>query len=313
MRIYTFIALLLLLFCIGSCSESVKSKKTAITVEASLIHPYYFQDEIGQQLNFPFWFNDSILRKRKIETITHVIYGSALDSDSGNDRVERLPKKNIIYHFNTNGELIQVTQTSFSEGIIIANHNFFLKKSKWPYFYYVIPDDEHLGLESSNHLFIPVAKKKNVIQYDDEFYDERLHYIENENYFGALSVDSIANPSPKDWVILGSPIRPLKKYKVINKVKEKQVTTFEYWNKNYPKVVINPEFPFINKRYFVYDKGRFNGYLDSVFIDNDFVTMISTKIKYATNGLPVTVEHIKNHVGTTQPFKKIEEFKYSYF
>ena len=282
-------------------------------VKASLIHPYFFQDDLGQQLNFPLWFNDSILRAEKIETITHVIYGSALDSDAENDRVERLPKRTVVYRFNKSGILTNVTQTSYSEGIIIANHNFYIKKSKWPYYHYIIPDEEHLGIESANHIYTPVAKKKNVIQYDDEFYDERLHYIENNKFFGALSVDSIANPSSQDWVILGSPLKPLKKYKVVNKVKETQVTTYEYWNKNYPKVVVNPEFPFINKRYFVYNQGQFNGYVDSVFIDKDFVTMISTKIKYEKSGLPFKVEHIKNHVGTTQPFKKLEEFKYSYF
>ena len=313
MKHYLFIIVLLSSFCFSSCSETVTSKKPDVTVNASLIHPYFFQDDLGQQLNFPLWFNDSILRKKKIETITHVIYGNPLDSDSENDWVERLPKKTIVYRFDPNGELTNVTQTSYSEGIIIANHNFFVKPSRWKYFHYVIPDDEHLGMESANHLYTPVSKKKNVTQYDDEFYDERLHYIENEKFFGALSVDSIANPTSKDWVILGSPIKPFKKYKVVNKVKEKQVTTFEYWNKNYPKVVVNPEFPFINKRYFVYTQGQFKGYVDSVFIDKDFVTMITTKIKYEKNGLPIKVEHIKNHVGTTQPFKKLEEFKYSYF
>jgi hypothetical protein len=313
MKPNAIITLLSICFLIGSCAPKTKEKQQDIKVRASLIHPFYFQDEIGQQYNFPLWFNDSIIRARKIETLTHVIYVNPLDSDSQNDWVERLPKKTIVYRFDPNGQLTNVTQTAYSEGIIIANHNFYLKKSRWPYFYYVIPDDEHLGIESANHLYIPAAKKKNVTQYDDEIYDERLHYIENEKYYGALSVDSIANPSPTDWVILGSPFKPNKKYKVVNKVKETQVTTYEYWNGNYPKVVVNPEFPFTNKRYFVYDKGIFAGYRDSVFIDKDFVTMISTKIKYEKNGLPITVEHIKNHVGTTRPFKKIEEFKYTYY
>jgi len=313
MKFLAPLILIVILCCGSSCTQKNKEKTPDITVKPSLLHPFYFQDEIGQQYNFPLWFNDSIIRAKKIETLMHVIYGNPLDSDSENDWVERLPKKTIVYRFDLNGKLTNVTQTSYSEGIIIANHNFFLKKSRWPYFYYVIPDDEHMGIESTNHFYIPAAKKKNVTQYDDEFYDERLHYIENEKYFGALSVDSIAKPSPNDWVILGSPLKPQKKYKVVNKVKETQVTTYEYWNANYPKVVINPEFPFTNKRYFVYDQGIFKGYLDSVFIDKDFVTMIRTKIKYEKSGLPITVEHIKNHVGTTRPFKKIEEFKYTYY
>lgn len=313
MKPVAIILLLSIFWCMNACSVKEKTKKVTVSVKPSLIHPFYFQDDIGQQYNFPLWFNDSILRAKKIETLTHVIYGSALDSDTENDRVERLPKKTIVYRFNTNGEPTQVTQTSFSEGIIIASHNFFLKKSKWNYFYYVLPDEEHLGLESANHLYVPVAKKKNVTQYDDEFYDERLHYIADKRFFGALSVDSIAQPSPNDWIILGSPLKPQKKYKVVNKVKETHVTTFEYWNKNYPKVVINPEFPFINKRYFLYSDGIFKGYIDSVFIDNDFVTMISTKVNYEKGGLPISVQHIKNHVGTTQPFRKVEEFKYTYY
>lgn len=312
MRKPAFLLLLALTVSMTSCESFRKKKNVEIKVKASLIHPFYFQDDIGQTLNFPFWFNDSIIRSRKIETITHITYGSALDTDEENDLVERLPKKSIIYKFNELGELIQVTQTSFSEGIIIANHNFYIRKSKWPLYHYVIADEEHLGLESANHIFTPKAKKKNVTQYDDEYYEERLHYISNEKYFGALSVDSIAHPSAKDWVILGTPDRPTKKYKVKNKVKEKQVTTYEYWNDNYPKVIVNPEFPFTNRRYFSYQNGLLSGYTDSVFIDKDLVTVITTKMKYK-NGLPVNVEHIKNHEGTEQPFKKIEEFKYSYF
>lgn len=296
-----------------SCETKTTEKAEKIVVKPTLIHPLYFQEDIGQNLNFPFWFNDSIIVANKIKTITHTIFGSALDEDEENDRVEQLPRKNIVYTFNENGKLIQVAQTTFSEGIIIAYHNYFIKKSKIPGYYFVLADDEHLGLESVNKIYSPFAFRKNVLQFDEEFYDERLSFIANKDYFGALSVDSIAKPSPKDWVILGTPERPVKRYKVLNKVKEQQVTTYEYWNKNYPKVVINPEFPFTNKRYFNYEHSIFVGYTDSVFIDKEFVTTVRTELRFRKNLLPIEISHIKSHKDSQLPFKKIEQFSYTYY
>lgn len=296
-----------------ACSQLKKQKAEQVHAKPCLIHPLFFQDDISQSLNFPFWFNDSIIRSQKIATLTYTSYGSALDTDAENDRVEQLPKKATVFSFNRNGKLISVAQTVYSEGIIISNHTFHVKGSSFPYFAYIVSDEEHMGMESAVRILIPLYKKKNVMQYDDEINDERFHFISNVKYHGALSVDSIAHPAQRDWVILGTPNRPVKKYKVKNKVSEKQVTTYTYWNGNYPKSTINPEFPFTNKRTFLYKNGLFNGYIDSTFIDEEFVTLIQTEISYDKKQLPVEVNHSKNHVGGGPFFKKTERISYTFY
>lgn len=303
-------ALILCLAALFSCSGKSKKNKESVVVQPTLIHPLFFQDEINQLVNFPFWFNDSIIRAKNIQQIRFISFGSALDLDEENDRIEELPKKTILYTFNAQGKLIAIQETTFSEGIIISNQSYKVTPSRIPAFSYLIPDEEHLGMENSTYLLVPVAFKPNVLQFDNEDFNERYHFIANKKYFGALSVDSIAHPRSSDWVVLGTYSRPEKKYKVQNKVREYQVTTYEYWNSNYPKATINDEFPFTKKRTYTYRKGIFTGYVDSTFIDQEFVTKINTNIYYDKNQLPVHIEHIKKHSEGTQFFKKQEQFEY---
>lgn len=307
------ITALLILLLAGSCAERKKIKAESVQVKATLIHPFFFQEEVLQLVNFPFWFNDSIIRANKIQTIKHIIFGSALDLDDSNDRIEELPKKTVVYTFNEQGKLTGMQQTIFSEGIIISNQSFKVKQTRNPVFSYIIPAEEHLGMDHSLFMLIPMKRKTNVQQFDNEQYNERYHFITNKKYFGALSVDSIAHPETNDWIILGSPTRPTKKYKVKNKVREYQVSNYHYWNSNFPKQIESDEFPFIRKRTFSYSGGLFTGYVDSTFIDEEFITKISTVIYYDKKQLPVHVEHIKTHTQGDQFFKKREQFEYTYF
>lgn len=303
----------LLLLLAGSCQEQKKTRTESIQVKATLIHPFFFQEEVSQLVNFPFWFNDSIIRTNKIHTIKHIIFGSALDLDESNDRIEELPKKAVVYTFNEQGKLIGMQQTIFSEGIIISNQSFKVKQTRNPVFSHIIPSEDHLGMDHSLFMLIPMKKKTNVQQFDNEEYNERYHFITNKKYFGGLSVDSIAHPETNDWIILGSPTRPTKKYKVKNKVREYQVSNYQYWNQNFPKEVETDEFPFIRKRTFTYHNGIFKGYVDSTFIDTEFITKISTVVYYGNNMLPEHVEHIKTHTEGDQFFKKQEQFEYTHF
>ncbi len=297
---------------IAACEGMRRPKKQEVSVRPTLIHPFFFQDEVAQVLNFPFWFNDSILREEKINTITWITYGSPLDTDDENDRIEKLPKRTVVYTFNRTGKPVSIQQTDFSEGIIISSSTLTLKPLGNSGYYSVSEGDNLFGVENNAYVVVRLAGKKNVKQFDNEETDERLHYIADEKFHTPLSVDSIAKPEPNDWIILGAQDRPLKRYKVQNKVREKQVTTYSYWNGNFPKQTINDEFPFTKKRSYTYKNGVFSGYVDSTFIDNSFVTSSITTIRYK-QGLPVSVVHIKQHSENENAFRKTEAFQYTRF
>jgi len=306
------LACALVLSSIGSCEGLRHKKKQEIAVKPTLIHPFFFQDEIAQVLNFPFWFNDSIIREQKINTITWITYGSKLDTDDENDRIEHLPKRTVVYVFNRAGKPVSMQQTDFSEGIIISSSTLTLKPLGNSGYYSVSEGDNLFGVENNAYVVVRSGNKKNVKQYDNEETDERLHFIANEKFHSPLSVDSIAKPEANDWIILGTYNRPLKRYKVQNKVREKQVTTYTYWNGNFPKQTVNDDFPFTKKRSYTYRNGTFSGYIDSTFIDNSFVTSSITSIHYK-NGLPTSVVHIKQHSESENSFRKTEAFQYTRF
>lgn len=278
-----------------------------------LVHPLFFNEETAQSINFPFWFNDSIIQANGIVSIKWTYFGSVLDDDDQNDRIERLPKKVMLYSFSNVGILSHLQQTDFFEGIIISNQDFSFRGTKVPYYFLVTRSENRFGVENTTHLLLPFKRSKNVLQFDNENKTERWHFIAKNKFHGALSVDSIAHPKPNDWVILGTPNKPLKRYKVYNKVKEKQVTTFSYLQGNFPITVVSDDYPFTRKRTFRYSStGKLEGFIDSTFIDEHFVTDVATSIQYNQQGFPVKIYRKKGHGKDTQTSASFETIHYEF-
>lgn len=294
-----------------ACRTKQSDKTGTSKLRPTLIHPLYFQDEIAAVINFPFWFNDSIIRKNNIESFELLTYGSVVDEEANE---KKFPKKSVHYHFNKSGHLSYIQQTNFSEGIIISHQTFEIIESLKPPYHGVKRLNNTYGIENSSYLIIPFKYKVNVHQFDNNQKGERLHYIANEKYAGALSVDSIASPGPSDWIIIGTPERPIKRYRVKNKVSESAVTHYTYKTDNLPSNTTNEDFPFTKKRSYNYGKnGVFSGYTDSTFIDNTFVTRNLNVLLYNKKGLPIGIVHKKDHVDGTANFISKEIIRYNYF
>lgn len=294
-----------------ACGTKQPEKTSTTALKSTLIHPLFFQDEVAAVINFPFWFNDSIVRKNNIESFEILTYGSVADEEVGE---KKFPKKSVHYHFNKKGHLSYIQQTNFSEGIIISHQTFEIIESLKPPYHGVKRLNNTYGIENSSYLIIPFKYKVNVHQFDNNQKGERLHYIPNEKYVGALSVDSIASPGPSDWIIIGTPERPIKRYRVKNKVSESAVTHYSYKTDNLPANTTNEDFPFTKKRSYNYGKnGVFTGYTDSTFIDNTFVTRNLNVLLYNKKGLPIGIVHKKDHVDGTANFISKEIIRYNYF
>lgn len=307
-----YIGLLVLMGFIIGCSTTFKKRVQHKEAKPNLIHPLYFQEELASFINFPFWFNDSIIKANNIESIQHVIFTSTHEDDL--EENTPFPKKTIRYTFDKKGYLIHIQYTDYSEGIIISHQSYQIIGTKYPYYTAAIRLDNTLGVENSSYLVVPYKRKKNVLQFNNHAKKERIHFIQKKRFWGPLSVDSIAKPKPTDWIVLGTPYKPEKRFKVKNTVKESDVTTYAYLNNNFPTEIISGEYPFTKKRTFDYSKkGRFLGFVDSTFIDVEFITRSTTRLNYNQKGLPVNITKIKGHATGQKVYITKEVISYTTF
>lgn len=313
MQKYSCVYLIFLVLSLASCSTAVLPTKSTTHMQPTLLHPLYFQDEVSAMLNFPFWFQDSILKQQHIQSCTITTYGS---SSSSEEEVKKtpFPKKSVCYTFDHFGHLIHIQLTDFFEGIIISHQSFQIIPSSNSYYFGVKRLDNTYGIENNSYLIVPFKTKKNVVQFDNNMKSERLHYIENKAFWGALSVDSITNAKPTDWIILGTPKRPEKRYRVKNTVTERNVTHYTYYNSNFPNVTISEDYPFTKKRTFLYNRaGLFTGYIDSTFIDAIFVTRGLNYIHYDKDKKPTLITHSKGHADGANSYRSKELITYTFY
>ena len=78
-------------------------------------------------------------------------------------------------------------------------------------------------------------------------------------------------------------------------------------------MITNEDYPFFKKRYFNYNRGHFNGYIDSTFIDETFVTSVKSLIYYDSKRLPTKIIHKKEHAEGVNNYQTHELFTYTYY
>lgn len=316
MKRYCVYLLLLAGFALSNCTEKKKVQVREAEIVADLIHPLYFQEEISSLINFPFWFNDSIVAQQKIKQLTITSFKGVISDTSvynPDSEDETFPKRTLVYTFNQAGRLVQLQITDFSEGIVISNQSFQINTPGQLDYCEAVQKDNLYGVENNTFTYDPVKLTSAYASFEASNDLDLIHFILDKTYFGPLSVDSMASPLPNDWVILGSPNKPVKRYKVRNKVKETSISNYDYYNGNYPKLITNEDYPFFKKRYFNYQHGHFNGYIDSTFIDETFVTSVKSLIYYNDKRLPTKIIHKKEHLEGVNNYQTHELFDYTYY
>lgn len=314
-------AALLLLF---SCGEKPAKKPRAQTVKTPLIHPLFFQEEIASQLNFPFWFSDSLVREYGIETLTWTVYGSTELDEENDPQQEGAQRTTTVYTFDRNGMLIGLERKHFSEGLTISTSRYAISPTGGKG-YCPIKRVMPLGLSAEGidpggpatepfSFLRQVTNRSRILQYDDDLTDVRYHFFPEKKYRGPLSIDSIGHPGSADWIIWGTPVRPEKRYQVRNTVTESHVTHYRYVQGNYPSKITWSDYPFTQKRYFSYSKsGIFTGFIDSTFIDDSFITRNVTWFDLDKHNSPVQITHRKGHADAGTNYQTVEKIRYTYF
>lgn len=295
------------------CSEEKRRTllKKKVTFQSSLFNMQHYFSDHEHSMSFPLWFNEKILTEKKIKEIRIKVYPSS----QGVDVIEDSPKNTKVYTFNEDGEVISVLFEQFYENTKVGSYLFdystgkdengFSKVEKT-----VGPNSDQ---KASEHYSIYEKEKygDKFLIYKDEFSGDYLFYMLNRKNWGALSVDSIFNPTVEDKIVFGTPFIPFKSYRVENVVKELDVIEFNYDKSDaFVQEIKYDEYPFRNKRTITYDKkGLCVGFVDSTFSGQKFLKAELTSFKMESE-LPVKIVHKSKSNESSSNYFHVETIEY---
>ncbi|MCE2742138.1 MAG: hypothetical protein LW701_00960 [Fluviicola sp.] len=322
----------LLFIVVFSCSNKKKEKKELLgQSKSSIFNLNTLLTEDENDVSFPIWFTDSIIKAHKIKKITRKSF--KLDREVQNPLKSihgAVPREMREYYFNQFGAIIQLNVHYYYDDREIGSILFSYTGEKDAYGYSQVKrktivtktakrisetheffDPEVRELDFKMHVKRKGAKK--YLAYQDMETGDFSYFLLNSNYWGTLSVDSILKPDPKDIIGWGTPLFPSKKYQVSNKVKEQNVKMFIYDKQSgkFPDYWLKKVYPFDYKRSFIYNrKGICNGYIDSTFADEVFVTRMISNFHLNKKGEPIRIVHQKENASNDKEYFSIETYTY---
>lgn len=298
----------------ASCGEDEPVLQHEPKKTAQWINPLFFNNDFEHELNFPLWFNDSLIRAHQIYKITKRIYPHIVgDTSEINDYHQAIPKEKIEYYFDPNGMVDQVVLYSYFDDREIARATFvyqgnmlatgyrkvvampFISLTKDP-----IRDEFTTELyRDKTHQYSLLSfemEKKKFASYVDLEKGNHLFVLKHKKNWGPLSVDSIVNPMKQDWVVLGTMRKPYKRYQVENTVRERNIYIYDYWNSGVVKRRIKKTYPFEYRRSYLFGKkNEWKGYIDSTFSEGSFITRTEHQILFDAYERPVEINHRKSN------------------
>lgn len=284
----------LIFIILTSCDDSSELAKKTIQVPPSLVHPLILDGGCRGLINFPFWFNDSIIHAQGIKEIDWIEYESFIAGEAIKEPIQ--PKTHFVFRFNDEGYISRYEQFDFDNGIRVSRQLYFLSSLNKMGYSRVKAARKIKNTLCKQPIYTPTKSNERLASYEHKPTMHQLHFLLNDYFHSPLSVDSIAHPTPHDWVILGRPEKPIKRYQVRNTVKERNITSYTYHNDNYPKRIVSDHYPFTRKSHFNYSKsGRFKGCTDTIFIEKTAVTIEKTNIIYDSLNRPIRIHFSKGH------------------
>jgi hypothetical protein len=309
-----------------SCGTGEKNLNSGNRVEspkAFLFRMQHFFTESENLMSFPLWFEDSIIASNGISHFSREIFHISLNSGGETEEKELDLREKRDYFFNKAGTLDSMVIQYFFDDLKIGIVSFYYdeKLDKNGFCKMVrrlirIPGDGGLtSAELPFHLFNQRWSSNKFLSFKDQGSGIKYHYMLNKKYYGPLSVDSIINPGPDDVVFLGSPLRPEKKYSVVNKVHERNVHLYDYFEDSENlKSYTRSEFPFDVKRNILYGKNGFcTGYVDSTFSDRNFLTRTTNNFTLNKNKLPIRLDRLKENQESKSSLVSVEKYEYEFF
>jgi hypothetical protein len=313
------LAILVLFACNGNRESGLLRKKLAVQPELFQLQTLFTDAE--QHVSFPNWFNDSLIAQAKIRKITRLYFLPIEDAEATDEPALSRPREKREYWFYPNGNMRALHITNYYDEQEIGKVAFHYANKRDTYGYststktsQIDPMDDNLYFKS--HTKIKYTNK--YLAYQNDQSGDYLFYMLHKKYWGPLSIDSILKPTPKDNVILGFPMHPIKKYKVANKVNESEIKLYTYALNRKTSVktiqkIDKQDYPFQTKRSFTFTKaGIAKGYTDSTFSNSTFLTRTITEFIRNKKQFPEKVMHKKDNPWSKAKLSAIEHFQYEY-
>lgn len=276
--------------------------------KAQWINPLFYNNDFENELNFPLWFEDSLVKAHDIYKITKRIFKEEeLDSNG----FFAIPNEKIEYYFDPNGYVDQLVIYSYLDDREISRANFIYEGNMLASGYRKVralplitlqkknvkdefATDFFLDVTNQYSLYTFKSKQKKYLLFFDEEKKNNVFVMKQEKYWGPLSIDSILHPQATDWVILGSIRKPQKRFQVENTVNYSNVYKYEYWKSGMIKARIKEIYPFTYKRSYIYKQNNdWEKYIDSTFSENEFLMRSVHKIVYDEYGRPSEIIHVR--------------------
>jgi hypothetical protein len=304
--------LLILTFCLvlSSCEE--QRKRAPMKYEQPSAKPFIFRmnqfySSTENEVNFPLWFEDSIVSGNKIAAIKRSTFLVTGDSE---DETEL--RETRSYFFNRKGKLDSMTIVYFFDDQVIGDVRFHWEEKCDPMGYRKLLNSVKRNelIDDAFILYEPLEIGVNSFCYQSATF--KKCFIPRRDFWGPFSVDSILRPNPEDQIILGKAKIPFKKYSVSNKVHERNVQLYTYFDDGRAvRTITRSEYPFDVKRSVIFDKEwRCMGYVDSTFSEGAFLTATRARITSNKSGLPVKLKKIKG--GNEAAFSVVSREEYEY-
>jgi hypothetical protein len=299
-------------FCllVSSCQEQRKRAQVKDKQESG--KPFIFRmnqffSSAENEVNFPLWFEDSIVAGNKIATIIRSTFLVTGDSEEETDLREVRS-----YFFNRKGKLDSMTIVYFFDDHMIGDIRFHWEADCDPMGYRKLLNTVRRNelIDDAFILYEPLESGVNSFCYQSG--TSKKCFIPRRDFWGPFSVDTILRPNPEDQIILGKAKIPFKKYNVSNKVHERNVQLYTYFDDGRAvRTITRSEYPFEIKRSVIFDKEwRCMGYVDSTFSEEVFLTATRARITTNKSGLPVKLKKIKG--GNKAAFSVVSREEYEY-
>ncbi len=311
MRIWSY---LLIILVFSSCSEVKKKMIRTKKVEhqSFLINLGHTYSEVENNVSFPIWFNDTLVKNRKIKSISRHIFPPY----DGSEADKQIPIETKSYQFDEKGEVLKFEVDRFYEYVKVGSLTFDYLAAKDEYGYSPVQisnTTEKNEIADQFSIFEKEEYAEKFLVYKGQESGDYLFYLKNKANWGGLSVDSILRPTPNDIVVFGTPMKPNKSYQVENTVNEFNVVKYNYSKGDdfLLKQEIN-KFPFHTLRSIEYDdKGQCVGFIDSTFSGEKYLTRRNSRFIFE-KGLPVKLIHESKSNNAEHGFIQVEEFVYEF-
>lgn len=284
---------LIILMLVLACSN--KNKSNDLLSEKRILEPnvlnlaFVYGD--GEKIiSFPVWFNDSIIKNKKIEVVYRTVY---YESDTtGNNEFNITPKKKTSYLFNKDGLVNEMIVGNYYDNRLIntikATYSAYSERTG----YATTKFNE--TLQTGDFPFIElklVKESKNLIVFENSSTKTKIYVVPNKNDWKPLVIDTLCKPKEKDIIIWGSIKQPKKIYSVKNLVEEYNIRDFTYENGEIKHIDWTDD-PFRIHRTFLFDKnGLCNSFIDSTFSMGGFVIAAEFSIEIK-NQLPISIQKV---------------------